>query len=459
MRHVPIALGVVVFGFITGCVAPTPFTCADNTGCVDATGAQGICEPTHVCSFLDVSCGDSHRRFAPAYQGAPQGTCVPAVAAACRLSQFAVGADVICALRADNTLFCWGDNSKGQLGIGTLANAETPVPVGPPLPHNGSVYPVGVSAGDGHVCALLNTGEVWCWGANNAKQLGDRTGVAYSAVPVQAVRFAADGGSAPLDNLVSLSVGGLHACGLGSDHLVYCWGENQSGGHGGQCGADPAVFDDVPAARAVDGLDGVISVEAGDEFACAIKDDHSAWCWGVNSDHELGNGTAVDSFAAIESGISSVSALGVIDQSVCVLAGDSTVSCWGYNQSGNTGTGSVNAVSVPTQLEGVVADKLGQGGTSNTNCLIDVNGAMSCFGDNSKGQAALGMTSGAVLSPTPAKLITVESVILGKDNGCALTLDGALWCWGENDSGQLGQGKGTTGQLHASPVRVNVPCQ
>lgn len=446
----PILAGAAAV-LLGACTPAKPFACSDNEGCVNERGAQGICEPAQVCSFPDTACSGSHRR-AVAATPADAGACVPV--AGC-ISQVALGAAHVCVLRNDGAVYCWGDNTSGQLGDGTATNREAPALVAA-LPHTAQAHATQVSAGEDQTCALLNTGQVYCWGNNGARQLGDGTVVPSSRVPVQTLAVAADGGAEPFQ-ATALSLGGKHACAIGADKRAWCWGENQSGNHGGQCGVAPALADDVPIATAVNGVDTVVEIGSGDEFTCARKDDKSVWCWGANGQGELGNGKTADSFTPVNvEGLSSVGSMAVGDESACVLRADSSLWCWGYGGSGALGTGTLANSLVPVRVG--TADRVSLGGTAFTACLLDVNGVMSCFGDNSKGQTATGLTDTNVTTPTPARLVTVASVTTGANNGCALTADGALWCWGENDSGQLGQGPGSAGTAHPLPVRVAVPC-
>jgi alpha-tubulin suppressor-like RCC1 family protein len=103
---------------------------------------------------------------------------------------------------------CWGDNTFGQLGNGTLTNSSTPVQV------NGITTATAVALGYGHTCALLSGGTVECWGWNILGQLGNGTAT-DSSVPV-----AVSG----LTGATAITAGFLHTCAISS--VVKCWGDN-----------------------------------------------------------------------------------------------------------------------------------------------------------------------------------------------------------------------------------------
>jgi alpha-tubulin suppressor-like RCC1 family protein len=72
-----------------------------------------------------------------------------------------------CAIMLDGTLWCWGLNDSGQLGDNTLDSKSTPVAV----VNSGQTWAM-VAAGVTHTCALATGGSLWCWGGNSAGQLG-----------------------------------------------------------------------------------------------------------------------------------------------------------------------------------------------------------------------------------------------------------------------------------------------
>ena len=122
-----------------------------------------------------------------------------------------------CVLLRDRTVECWGKNFEGQLGNGTRADARTPVRV-TLLDPGKSVKPLGsvaaISAGSRHTCALLENGEVYCWGGNFAGQLGSVEG---NLAPQPVFSGMAD--------VVALAAGGWHTCVILSTGETRCFGE------------------------------------------------------------------------------------------------------------------------------------------------------------------------------------------------------------------------------------------
>lgn len=117
-----------------------------------------------------------------------------------------------CGVTTTGGLACWGLNKDGQLGIGTRADAWTPQQVAP-----AQVWTT-VSAGDNSTCALDSTGQTWCWGGNRYRQLGTGAG-GTSLVPVRA---------AAVPTLTTLTTGWMHGCGLAGS-VPTCWGSNETG--------------------------------------------------------------------------------------------------------------------------------------------------------------------------------------------------------------------------------------
>ena len=128
-----------------------------------------------------------------------------------------------CALRANGTIRCWGDNSHGQLGDGTNLGKRNGIEV------TGISTAIAISAGWEHTCAVLADGTVRCWGANALGQLGDGTTTTrLTPVPVSGITDA-----------TAVTAGWWHhSCALLGDGTVKCWGDNQWGQLGNGATAD-----------------------------------------------------------------------------------------------------------------------------------------------------------------------------------------------------------------------------
>ncbi len=145
------------------------------------------------------------------------------------VAQIVAGADFACALAVGGSVWCWGNNDRGQLGPGApVGPSATPVPV----QFSGGLTPSALAAGDAHVCAVMTDPyeTVQCWGDNSQGQLGvGPSGPPHSAAPVT-VQRATEGGSDDLPHVVRIAAGGSTTCVVRiNDPLVSCWGANDSG--------------------------------------------------------------------------------------------------------------------------------------------------------------------------------------------------------------------------------------
>jgi alpha-tubulin suppressor-like RCC1 family protein len=185
-----------------------------------------------------------------------------------------------CALTANDSLFCWGKNDVGQLGVGDKALRKLPTTV------QGLRGVTRVDAAGAHTCALDRQGALWCWGDNASGQLGDgRTQASAEPVRVQRLakvtRIAAGGGY----------LGG-HGCAVTEKKQLYCWGHNLHG----QLGQEPSRAR-LLQPTLVKGLGPVSRVTAGGLHTCAIEEGGRLLCFGRNEDGQLGIGSRADRVA------------------------------------------------------------------------------------------------------------------------------------------------------------------
>ena len=122
-----------------------------------------------------------------------------------------------CALLADQTVQCWGDNSSGQLGDGSNTSTSIPVTVS----HLNNA--VSVAVGGLHTCIVAIDNTLWCWGNNTYGQLGNGTKTA-SNIPV----LVRNQDGTPFGNVITVGVGHHHTCAVRADNTTWCWGQNGS---------------------------------------------------------------------------------------------------------------------------------------------------------------------------------------------------------------------------------------
>jgi len=302
-----------------------------------------------------------------------------------------------CALVNSGQVKCWGQNTYGQLGDGTTGtNRTTPVFVS-----DISTATI-ISAGYYHSCAVLSDGGVKCWGQNNAGQLGNGiTGRTTSTNPVSGTPVSVSGiPTAEGATATSISTGYDHSCALLSDGQVKCWGDNQYGqlGNGISYGALRNAYTPV----FVSGISTATSISAGRSVSCAVLTDGEVKCWGYNYYGQLGNGiTGTNSNTPVAvSGISTATSIGTgFSHSCAVLRGGDT-RCWGRNDFGQLGYGVIGRDwDVPQDVtyafpelelsDGRPRNRDVSGGRSHS-CAVASGGQVTCWGDGSYGQLATG---------------------------------------------------------------------
>jgi alpha-tubulin suppressor-like RCC1 family protein len=169
---------------------------------------------------------------------------VPALASLDNVVATAGGNRHSCALRADGTAWCWGQNLLGQLGNGGTVSTSTPTLV------TSLFNAVAIAGGFGHSCASLADGTAHCWGDNAAGQLGDTT-TTSSKTPtlVQATPIFGIGATLlrPIRNAVNVTTGRRHSCALTAGGAVACWGENTFGQLGNGSTTNSSVIVTVPS--------------------------------------------------------------------------------------------------------------------------------------------------------------------------------------------------------------------
>jgi len=347
--------------------------------------------------------------------GMPYERRLPATVAAMAegVVSIASGSQHTCAIRKDNALECWGDNTEGELGNGTKLSSPWPVDllgVGTGL--------AGVATGQDHTCATSVDGRAFCWGWNASGQLGDGS-YTTRASPLAVANLARG-------EVAAVTAGGVHSCALTKAGGVKCWGDNSLGqmGDGSSGGAHL-----VPSGVASLGA-GVVSVAAGSFHTCAVTSDGGVKCWGQNAYGVLGDGTRTNhplptSVASIGGEAIAVSAH---EMNTCALLHDGRVSCWGNDQL------------VPQFVDGIVDARMIAVGAGHA-CALTAAGAVECWGSNYYGQLGDGSDADQVWPFEVDIGAPAVAISAGTRHTCAVRTDGIAKCWGSNASGQLGNGE------------------
>ncbi len=335
---------------------------------------------------------------------------------------------VWCAVTAAGDLLCWGDNEVGQLGNGTTTPSTSPVKV------MGMDAPVvQVSVGDATVCAVTAIGGVWCWGLGLDGELGNGTMTEAQLTPAKVTGLER--------GVEMVSLGGGVSCALKQDGSVWCWGYGGGDGLGNafDAGPDAGAADGLVPVEVSSLTSGVTWISVGSSDVCVVQRG-AALCWGgADENGSLGDGTLNESsvpqqVTGLTSGVAAVTA-GY--DFACALTTAGGVECWGDGSQGALGDGNFSSNPSPVQVTGLMSGvKVVSAGTSGVCALMD-DGTATCWGLGSDGELGTGTTTydgsvyGASSIPVRVKgLSSPGTTISTGDAPCVVTTTGGVDCWG-----------------------------
>jgi alpha-tubulin suppressor-like RCC1 family protein len=363
------------------------------------------------------------------------------------VTQLGTGYDASCVLSSVGLAYCWGNNTYGQLGNNSTTQSAVPVAVSVAGVLQGVVLSQ-ISAGQYYTCALATAGGGYCWGTDTSGQLGDPDVSVDFLVPVATVVPA------------EISAGYTHACMIRSNN-VFCWGDNTYG----ELGNNSTISSPVPDLVYTGGVLSVPSrvvltqVASGNGFTCALSQAGTVYCWGLNSSGQLGNNSSTNSDAPVAvtaSGVLSgvdVMSINAGASSMCAVGGNGAVYCWGSESNGQLGNGVTTGFSsVPVAVTATTGTPLYQVAVAqvssgpNAACALSAAGAVYCWGSNADGQLGNNSTTStstpvAVTVGAPSAILSttvVTEISTGNNFACAVSGAGVAYCWGYDANGQLG---------------------
>jgi len=252
------------------------------------------------------------------------------VAGGLKFRSISTGGAHACGLATNGVVYCWGSNTVGELGVGDLVTHATPTPV------PGTDGFAAVVAGDFHTCALKREGQghaTYCWGARP-----DGTGLSLTPSRLNTtVSFS------------TLGVGTEHSCGLVASGAMYCWGDNAVG----QLGNGSHERSSTPVLVSASLTFSAIATKG--YTACGLSSG-AAYCWGWNDLGQLGIGFETPRNAPQQVtpvrvvGSHTFSAISVGVWHTCALTSSGTPYCWGLNSDGQLGNDSGLNSTVPVPV-------------------------------------------------------------------------------------------------------------
>ena len=326
------------------------------------------------------------------------------------------------------SLYSWGYNYRGSLGLGDTIDRSSPNQVG----SLSNWYKV--ACGDYGVNAIKTDGTLWGWGGYSYGNNGTPGGQAdtHFSSPVQV---------GALTNWATIAKADANSLAVKTNGTLWGWGQNSYG----RLGLSDTGTRSSPVQ--VGALTTWASVSTSNFHTMAIKTDGTLWGWGRNYIGPLGLGNTTNYSSPVQVGAETnwylVSAFAQTNSgSTTAIKTNGTLWSWGRNINGCLGLDDITNRSDPTQIGSLTTwSKL-----SNA-VAIKTDGTLWAWGGNSSGQLGLSDTTNRS-SPTQVGALTTWSNISGT---AAIKTDSTLWVWGYNADGRLGLGNTTA---YSSPKQV-----
>jgi len=329
------------------------------------------------------------------------------------VKMLALGGNTSCARMADHSIWCWGDGRGLQAWSSLLGlTLDKPTEILPASPRKnfllGGFTRCEITAEDQARCTIRKAGP--------------------SADLDSEVIF-------DLPNTKHLVVGAHHACAIREHEQegLWCWGANDSK----QIIDSSSDLLAIPTRTAFAPSGSIENVAVGDAFTCARSLGQNAECWGSNRFGQLGGGVKDNSIShATVMQTESTVQLVAGNNHVCALSNDGHIRCWGANSFGQLGDGTTENRSSPVEVKGFDGPAQQIVASSNRTCALMATGMVYCWGAPLRCSPGY-ECDGLLVPARILDLNDIVDLSLGEHHACALHRDGSVACWGENDSRQV----------------------
>ena len=374
-----------------------------------------------------------------------------------------------CAIAYDDKVYCWGRGSEGQMGNGGRKLQQTlPTPVDTSGVLDGKTI-TNISTGRDNSCVIDSDGLAYCWGANSKNSLGKTI-----ASPNNIPDYLNGNGLIDGYHLKDISVGNEYTCAIISTGDAYCWGYNKNG----QLGSGDILNKSLPNKVVGNHSYITLSTSVGwssdeESHTCAININNLAYCWGYNADGRLGINSIVDkNVPTLVNGNGKIDGVGIKDISTglnhtCAVNINGKAYCWGDNGDGQVSIGGTRMVSPTTSKKYLLPTIINSNGyidnkenkyiyaNDEYTCAISSDSIIYCWVKNSSGQLGRGdfnQKDDIAAVKLPGKVINMSNSSSGFN--CAISSDNQVYCWGSNGNGRLGIGSLIKENI---PKRVKLP--
>jgi alpha-tubulin suppressor-like RCC1 family protein len=340
--------------------------------------------------------------------GTVKNTPVTTFAGGTNWKQVSAGYPHMAAIKTDGSLWTWGLNTDGRLGINSTTGISRSTPV---TTFAGGTNWKQISVGRFHMAAIKTDGTLWTWGRSERGQLGINQSI-FTADRLTPVTTFAGG-----NTWKSVNCGDRHTAAIKTDGSLWVWGINEEG----QLGDNTTVSKSIPVTTFAGGNDWK-SVAGGQNHTAAIKTDGSLWMWGSNAYVQLGTNdtntrtTPVTTFA----GGTTWKSVACGRLHTAAIKTDGTLWTWGQNDNGRLGTNDTTRRSTPvTTFSGGTNWKQVDCGEAHT-MAVKTDGTLWGWGQGSVGRLGTNGNSSAVPVTTFAGGNNWKQVSCSNANGVAI---------------------------------------